>query len=96
MKRSIQTADIADGAFAITECIVDSVTQATILGGLVEHPSSIATKRRCNRLKGELILMRDDSSGAETEGCFQRAIGIARQQSAKSLGWLPLQVSPGY
>ena len=85
MKRSIQTADIADGAFAITECIVDSVTQATILGGLVEHPSSIATKRRCNRLKGELILMRDDSSGAETEGCFQRAIDITRKQSAKSL-----------
>jgi len=36
------------------------------------------------RLKGELLLMRDDSSGAEAEGCFQRAIEIARKQSAKS------------
>jgi len=36
------------------------------------------------RLKGELLLMRDDSSGAEAEGCFQRAIEIARNQNAKS------------
>jgi predicted ATPase len=35
-------------------------------------------------LKGELLLMRDDSSGAEAEGCFQRAIEIARNQNAKS------------
>ena len=36
----IQTADIADRAFAITECIFDSVTQATILSGLGIRPQS--------------------------------------------------------
>jgi predicted ATPase len=36
------------------------------------------------RLKGELLLQQDvlDASGAET--CFQHAMGIARQQHAKS------------
>jgi predicted ATPase len=37
------------------------------------------------RLKGELLLLQDESSAAEAEGCFQRAIEIARQQSTKSL-----------
>jgi predicted ATPase len=37
------------------------------------------------RLKGELLLRRDDSSTAEARNCFQRAIEIARKQSAKSL-----------
>jgi len=36
------------------------------------------------RLKGELMMMQDGSSAAQAEGCFQRAIEIARQQSAKS------------
>jgi predicted ATPase len=35
-------------------------------------------------LKGELLLMRDESSFAEAEGCFRRAIEIAHEQSAKS------------
>jgi predicted ATPase len=36
------------------------------------------------RLKGELLLMRDESSGAQAESCFQRAIEVARKQSAKA------------
>ena len=36
------------------------------------------------RLKGELLLMQDDLSAAQAESCFQRAIEVARQQSAKS------------
>ena len=35
------------------------------------------------RLKGELVKMQDKT--AEAEGCFQKAIKIARQQAAKSL-----------
>jgi adenylate cyclase len=35
------------------------------------------------RLKGELLTMQDKTS--EAESCFQRAIEIARQQSARSL-----------
>ena len=37
-----------------------------------------------HRLKGELLLRRDASNVADAEHCFQRAIEIARKQSAKS------------
>jgi predicted ATPase len=36
------------------------------------------------RLKGTLLLKQDDSNAREAERCFQRAIEIARKQSAKS------------
>jgi predicted ATPase len=36
-----------------------------------------------HRLKGELLLRQDDSNTAEAQSCFQRAIEIARKQSAK-------------
>ena len=36
------------------------------------------------RLKGELLLRRGDSNAAEAQKCFERAIEIARGQSAKS------------
>jgi predicted ATPase len=36
------------------------------------------------RLKGGLLLKQDDSNAAEARICFQRAIEIARKQSAKS------------
>jgi predicted ATPase len=36
------------------------------------------------RLKGELLLRQDDSNAPEAQNCFQRAIEIARKQSAKS------------
>jgi predicted ATPase/DNA-binding winged helix-turn-helix (wHTH) protein len=38
-----------------------------------------------HRLKGELLWKRDDSNAAEARSCFERAIEIARNQSAKSL-----------
>jgi len=37
------------------------------------------------RLKGELLLKRDGSRATEARSCFQRAIEIAREHSAKSL-----------
>jgi predicted ATPase len=36
------------------------------------------------RLKGELLLMKDESSVGEVQRCFERASEIARRQSAKS------------
>jgi predicted ATPase len=36
------------------------------------------------RLRGELLLEQDNSNAVEAENCFQRAIEIARKQSAKS------------
>ena len=38
-----------------------------------------------HRLKGELLLRKDDTNTADAQRCFQRAIEIARKQSAKSL-----------
>jgi predicted ATPase/class 3 adenylate cyclase len=36
------------------------------------------------RLQGSLLLMQDESSAGQSESCFQRAVEIARKQSAKS------------
>ena len=36
------------------------------------------------RLKGELLLKQDDPNATEAQSCFQRAIEVARKQSAKS------------
>jgi predicted ATPase len=36
------------------------------------------------RLKGELLLKQNNSNAAEAQSCFERAIDIARKQSAKS------------
>jgi predicted ATPase len=36
------------------------------------------------RLQGELLLMQDELSAAQAESCFERAIEVGRQQSAKS------------
>jgi hypothetical protein len=41
LKRSIQTADIADGAFAITGSFLDGVAQAPKLVGFAKHPASV-------------------------------------------------------
>jgi predicted ATPase len=38
-----------------------------------------------HRLKGELLLRQDSSNTAEAQNCFERAIEIARKQSARSL-----------
>jgi predicted ATPase len=38
-----------------------------------------------HRLKGELLLKQDDSNAAAAQNCFERAVEIARRQSAKSL-----------
>ena len=37
-----------------------------------------------HRLKGELLLRQNDSNAAEAQSCFERAIEVARNQSAKS------------
>jgi hypothetical protein len=36
------------------------------------------------RLKAELLLMQNKSCATPAESCFQSAIAVARQQSAKS------------
>jgi predicted ATPase len=41
-------------------------------------------KAEIHRLKGELLLKQNNSNASEAQSCFQRAIEIARRQSAKS------------
>jgi predicted ATPase len=36
------------------------------------------------RLTGDLLLLQEDSNAAEAQNCFERAVAIARKQSAKS------------
>jgi predicted ATPase len=68
-----ETGRLDDGLSALTEAL----TAAD------EHEN-----RHCeaemHRLKGELLLKQDDSNAAEAQTCYERAIEIARNQSAKS------------
>jgi predicted ATPase len=68
-----KTGRLDDGLSALTEAL----TAAD------EHEN-----RHCeaeiHRLKGELLLKQNDSNAAEAQSCFQRAVEIARKQSAKS------------
>jgi len=48
-----------------------------------EH-ENCAFEADIHRLKGDLLLRQNDSNAAEAQSCFQRAIEIARNQSAKS------------
>jgi len=70
----VETGRLDDGFSALTEAqaVADKNEER-------EHEAEI------HRLKGELLLRRDESNAVEAQGCFQRAIEVARQQSAKSL-----------
>ena len=55
----------------------------------VEETDGRCYEAELHRLRGELLLMQDDDAGSEdtfrqAEGCFVRAIEIARRQEAKS------------
>jgi predicted ATPase len=51
----------------------------------VEETSERYYESELYRVKGELLLMQDPSNTAQAQGCFQRAIEVARKQGAKSL-----------
>ena len=56
---------------------------AEALGATDEHENRYCDSE-IHRLKGELLLRQDDSNAAEAQNCYERAIEIARKQSAKS------------
>jgi len=70
----VETGRLDDGFSALAEAqaVADKNEER-------EHEAEI------HRLKGELLLRRDESDAAEAQGCFQLAIKVARKQSAKSL-----------
>jgi predicted ATPase len=69
-----QTSRVDEGLRALTEA----------LAAADEHENR-NYEAETHRLKGELLLRRDDSNAAEAQHCFERAIEVARKQSAKSL-----------
>jgi len=70
----METGRLDDGLGALTEAMV-----AADQHGIRHYEPEMY------RLKGELLLSQDDSNAPEAQSCFQRAIQIARNQSAKSL-----------
>jgi predicted ATPase len=60
---------------------LDAIAEA--LSAADEHENRMH-ESEINRLKGELLLKQDDSKRAEAQSCFERAIEVARKQSAKS------------
>jgi predicted ATPase len=69
-----QTGRIDEGLRALTEAHVSA-----------DEYENRAFEAETHRLKGELLLKKDDSNIPEAQNCFQRAVEIARKQSAKSL-----------
>ena len=69
-----ETGRLDDGLNALTEA----------LAAADEHDLRFY-EAETHRLKGELLSKQDDSNAAEAQSCFERAIEIARTQSAKSL-----------
>ena len=70
----METGRLDDGLSALTEA----------LAAADEHENR-SYEAEMHRLKGELLLRQNDSNAAEAQSCFERAIEIARKQSAKSL-----------
>jgi predicted ATPase len=67
------TGSLDDGLSALTQA----------LAAADEHENRVF-QAEIHRLKGELLLRQDDLNAAEAQSCFERAIEIARTQSAKS------------
>jgi predicted ATPase len=69
----MKTGRLEDGLNALTEALAAA-----------EEKENLHYEAETYRLKGGLLLKQDDSNRAEAQSCFERAIGIARKQSAKS------------
>jgi predicted ATPase len=70
----MQTGRLDDGLSALTEAL--AVADEDQIG---------FSKAEIHRLMGELLLRQNNSSTGEAQKCFERAIEVARKQSAKSL-----------
>ena len=69
----MQAGRFDDGLNALTEAL-----------GVADKHEEREHEAEIHRLKGELLLMQDDSNTEEAQKCFERAIDIARQRRAKS------------
>ena len=62
----------------------DGLGALTEARAAAEEHGNRSSEAETHRLKGELLLKQDDSNAAEAQSCFERAIEVARKQSAKS------------
>jgi len=62
----------------------DGLAAVTEAQAVADQHEERAYEPEIHRVRGELLLRQDHSNPAEAESCFQRAIEIARKQSAKS------------
>jgi predicted ATPase len=69
-----ETGRLDEGLSALTEALA-----------IAEEHGNRQYEAEMHRLKGELLLKQDDSNAVEARSCFERAVEIARRQSAKSL-----------
>jgi class 3 adenylate cyclase/predicted ATPase len=70
----METGRFGEGESALTEALVAT-----------DEREERFYEAETHRLKGELLLAQDASNAADAQRCFERAIEIARKQSAKSL-----------
>ncbi len=68
----MKTGRLDDGLNAVTEALAAADKEERI------------QQAEMHRIKGELLLKQNNSNAAEAQSCFERAIEIARKQSAKS------------
>jgi predicted ATPase len=69
-----ETGRLEEGLSALTEALA-----------IADENENRQYEAETHRLKGELLLKQDESNAAEAQNCFERAVEIARRQSAKSL-----------
>ena len=65
-------------------CVDEGLSALTEALAAADQHENRYYEAEMHRLQGELLLRRKDSNAAEAQSCFQRAIAIARRQSAKS------------
>jgi predicted ATPase len=75
----METGRLDDGLSALTEALAAA-----------DQHGNRYYEAEMHRLQGELLLRQKDSNAAKAQSCFQRAIAIARRQSAK---WFELRAT---
>jgi len=69
----METGRVDDGLSALTEALAAA-----------DQHGNRYYEAEMHRLQGELLIKQDDSNAVEAQSCFERAIEVARKQSAKS------------
>jgi predicted ATPase len=83
MVRPLWICELAEACIAFNQ--FDKASDALGEGLIIaESDGDCYCEAETHRLRGELLLKQDESNGAQAQSCFERAIDIARKQSAKS------------